>query len=778
MNFDLKPILAAFASHPEKVLSTQDLMHRLDLRSSERHDLVTTLKLLVAQGRLQRAAAHAWRLAPMRQRKSAAFTGRIQKTRRGFSFVRLDDEASVAAGSPDVMIPMGDEADALDGDRVVVEITGKSDKGPRGLVVEVLDRAHKRIVGIYQRSGPNRAFVMPRNVQLNRRIEVPWAPEAMGVKDLDWVDVEVTSFPMPPAALRGTVVERLGAENDAGIDVLLLLRDRGIVAEFPPSVEEAAGKLRLDVESELPRRQDLRKLPTFTIDPATAKDFDDAVSIEKLPGGKGWRLWVHIADVSHYVRPGDPIDREAVERGTSVYPVDRVVPMLPEVLSNDLCSLRPREDRLTMTAEMIVSPKGEVSQERVYSSIIHSNHRLTYEQAQAVFEGSPDALGEEIDDVRDHLMEVRDCARAMRKARLARGALDLDIPEMKILFHENGEVSHLGLATRFEAHMTIEDCMLAANEAVARIQSKASAPTLYRIHTAADMERLEKLQMTLRALGIHLPLGKGAALEHGALQGVLKSLENRRGGHILRRLVLRALQRACYSPHNAGHYGLASTHYCHFTSPIRRYPDVVVHRQLRALERNEPLLYPDSEAGIAELVELGAHCSAKEREAADAEYESIGIKSVEYLQQFEGDEFDGLVASVHNFGLFVELQPHGLEGLLPLSKIPGDHWEVDELGVEVVGARSGKAIRLTDEIRVRLAKAKPLQGMIDLEAVVPEGGFKGAHDQRRRTPQQKGGKGGPPQQQKGGKGGAAPSKKGGAPFYKKVARSNKGGKGR
>lgn len=741
MPFTSTDILAALEKGGQ--MSTAQLMQALELRSSERRELSSLLTALSNGGPVQRVGGKQWRLVPGRalNGRDASLTGRLQMTRRGFGFVRLEEG--------DVLVPFGAEGTALDGDTVVVRITGRSSKGPSGVVTRVVERATTRFVGMYQRSGPRRALVTPRNPHFNRRIEVPWADDSLGIADFDWVEVDIDGFTEPPQPLRGKVVERLGGPKDEGIDVLLLLRDMGIVAEFPHAVEQAAEALALDVEEEVPRRRDLRRLLTATIDPATAKDFDDAISIEPLDGG-GWRLFVHIADVSHYVRPDDPIDHEAVERSTSVYPVDRVVPMLPERLSNDLCSLRPGEDRLAMTAEMVVSADGKVSQEKVYSSIIHSDRRYAYEEAQAVFEGG----GDEPDHLKAMLFAARDCARALRKARFARGALDLDIPEVEILFHESGEVSELGLSERFEAHMTIEDCMLAANESAARLLTKAGAPMLYRIHTPAEPERLERLALMLKALGIRLPIGRDGGLEPGSLQGVLRTLENRRGGHILRRLVLRALQRACYSPKNGGHFGLASKCYCHFTSPIRRYPDVVVHRQLRSLERNEPLVYDPEEGGFEDLEELGRHCSVKEREAEDAERQSVAIKSVEYLKQFEGEEFDGLVASIHGFGIFVEVQPHGFEGLCPLAKVPGDRWEVDELGVELVGMRTGRAIRLTDEVRVRLLKARPFEGMLDLEVVAVDGEEVAQHDKRRRSPKRH------------------------EPFYKKVAKGGKRGKKR
>jgi ribonuclease R len=706
---------------------TRDLARELDVAKGERVEFRAFLKTLERRGLIERVHGRAWQAARSKP-ETQRLTGTLSVNRRGTGFVRLDAECSERVeGHRDIFVSELDLADALDGDRVVVALSGISHRGARGRIAEVLERAHARFVGQYQLTGRGRGQVTPRNASIHRIVRVPEPDAELGVRNLDWVVVELTRYPAVPEPLAGTVIERLGASHDQGIDVLLLLRDRGIVEEFPVAAERAAAALNVDWKAELAWRKDLRDLVTATIDPITAKDFDDALSIEPL-GARGWRLWVHIADVSHFVRPGEPLDNVARERSTSVYPVDRVVPMLPERLSNDLCSLRPNEDRLAMTAELLVGPDGLVREASFHSTVIRSNQRLAYEQAQAFFEEAPGGAEAIVPEVRDALLHLRDCARALRKARFARGALDLDIPELEIVFHEDGQVSHMRLRERFEAHMLVEDCMLAANEAVARHLKSHRAPTLYRVHETAEAERLDRLIPMFQALDIPLRLGKGGVLRPQDLQGAIAALEKRRGGHILRRYVLRAMQRARYAVQNLGHFGLASECYCHFTSPIRRYPDIVVHRQTRALERGEPLVWPANDEGIEQLTALAEHTSFRERGAEDAERESETIKAIEFLAQHVGETFEGLISGVQPFGLFVELQPHGIDGLVPIRAMSDDRYEMDDFGIELVGQRTGRRLRLTDRVRVRLVRANPFEMDLDLELV--EGGGRGRPGRR------------------------------------------------
>ncbi len=681
------------------------LVRQFRVKGAERREFRRLLKDLERQGQIARVRGKNY-TAP--SGRTGRIVGKLEVTTKGFGFVR-PDWSSLTEEAPfegDLFIPAKNMGDALDGDVVRAEVLRMEDEGPIGRIEEVLEHAHTHIVGRYQRSSRG-GEVIPRNTRLERRINVPRPKKALGIQDFDWVEVEIQEFTKANQPLYGEIVERLGNDEDRGIDVLLLLRDKGILEEFPQSVEAEVKDMHFKWVEDLKGRKDYRKLPTITIDPKTAKDYDDGLSIERLDSG-GWRLYVHIADVSHFVKPGTALEREAHDRATSVYPVDRVVPMLPHKLSNFLCSLVPNEDRLTMTAVIEISPKGQILKKQVHSSVIHSDYRLAYEEVQGVFDGT----GEETHAFR-HLIpeikELRELAALLRKQRFKRGALDLDIPEVRIVFDEDGAASAIEYAPRFEAHQLVEECMLIANEAVALFLTEKQAPLLYRVHETADQDRLEKLEPALKVFNVRLKASGGEFSPHD-LQKALDQAQAHPAGHIIRRLVLRALKRAEYDPDNAGHFGLATDCYCHFTSPIRRYPDLVVHRQVKSLERGGPLAYDPEEN---ELDALGDHTSSRERRAQEAEWESTEIKSMEYMKQYEGEEFDGYICGVQNWGIFVELMPYPVQGFVKKTAL-FDKYDLDDTGVRLIGRNSGHRITLGDKVRVRIDRIDALARQLDL----------------------------------------------------------------
>lgn len=709
--------------------SLADLVRHYRIKGAQRREFRRLLAALEQEGRIARIRGKHY-TAP--RGRSGGIVGRLEVTAKGFGFVRPD--WSGHDGTPlfpgDLFIPPRNMGAALDGDLVRAEVLRTDGQGVSGRIQEVLEHVHQRIVGYYQQISRRDGVVFPRNQRIERRINVPLPGAGLGVSDFDWVEVEIDDYPLPPHPLQGRVIARLGEDSDRGIDVLLLLRDKGILEEFPASVEQEAASLDFAWKKDLKGRRDLRGLPTLTIDPATAKDFDDGLSIEKLEKG-GHRLYVHIADVSHFVKMGSPLDREAQERSTSCYPVDRVVPMLPERLSNHLCSLVADEDRLTVTAEMEFDRNGKMVAKKVYSSVIRSDHRFAYEDVQKFFDGGTPA--EEVPAGLGPVLEgLLALSRKLRRRRFKRGALDLDIPEVQVIFDEKGRVADLAFYPRFEAHQLVEECMLAANEAVAQLLEERDAPLLYRIHETADEERLERLHEVLSVFGIRLSSGKGPITPKD-VQAALEKAQALPAGHMIRRLVLRAMKRAEYDPENVGHFGLASKAYCHFTSPIRRYPDVIVHRQLKAIEAGGPLAYT---ADDNELDFLGDHTSARERRAQEAEWEAVTIKSLEFMKQFEGEEFDGHIASVHNFGLFVELDRHPVEGLVKVQGLRDDRYDLDELGIRLIGRRSGRVLRLADQIRVRIDKIDIMAQQMDLSPAASwadaAGGAKHRSRKRRR----------------------------------------------
>jgi len=685
-------------------ISLAELMRRLGLKSAHRRQLRATLRGLIDDRKVRPLSNKHYAL-PVERGKQSLVEGRLQITIQGFGFVRPTGERAQGRDEPqDIFIRAGDLHDAMDGDLVAVQVTApaQGDRNPTGQIQAILERAHAELTGWFQRSSSRRGLVTPRNPKIGRVVEVRKKPDTGWPEDFSWVVVHVTEFTSAPQPLVGEIVEELGDDQTRGIDVLLMLRDRGIYAEFPKDVEDEAAHLSTDWKTELPRRTDFREHAIVTIDPETAKDFDDALSIEQLggKGGKRWILRVHIADVSHYVKEGGTIDREAWHRATSIYPVDRVVPMLPERLSTDLCSLRPGEDRPAMTVEIEVDANGDMVRTAFYRSVIHSRHRLTYDQVQALFNGSDATLKARLSDVVEPLNQLRDLARVLRRRRLRQGALDLDIPEPQVVFDAQGRAVDIRYYPRFESHQLVEECMLLANEAVAIHLTKLQWPMLYRIHETAQPRQLKQLEPMLRALGIRVNFKQGN-LTPKAIQRALDQAEKRPAGHIFRRLILRALSRARYSPENLGHFGLASDCYCHFTSPIRRYPDLVVHRMLiRHLEGNEPPRGDDRKALMDELAETGEQSSAMERVAQEIEWDTTKLKSLEYMQKHIGEEFDGHVAGVQPFGLFMELEDYPVEGLIPVGSLPYDRYQVDDLGVRLVGKRRGRQYQLADKIRV------------------------------------------------------------------------------
>ncbi len=704
--FDEEQIIQEIKKSPRPV-SASELARRFHVRGPQRREFRKLLEQIARSNRIARLPGKRF---TMPSTEKSVVLGRLQITSRGFGFVRPDwgpKQEPIFKG--DLFIPQRHMRDALDGDTVKAAFDRVENEGPVGRIESVVERAQPTVVGWYQTRGKKGGVVTPRNSKMDRKINVAPPKKDFGIKDFDWVMVKITEYTRAPDALVGEVVERLGDEEDKGIDVLLVIRDLGIIEEFSPSTLQDAEDLEFDWENDLKDRTDFKNHLTITIDPKTAKDYDDALSIEKLGGG-GWKLFVHIADVAHFLQQGTGLDDEALERATSVYPVDRVVPMLPERISNYLCSLVPHEDRLTMSAEIDISPSGEILGSRFHNSVIHSDQRFAYEQVQAIFDGQQ-PLRSKFEEYLPMLEDLRACAQALRTRRFDRGALDLDIPELNVIFDETGAATDLQFYPRFEAHKLVEECMLIANEAVAQHMEKNRIPILYRIHEVADEDRLEKVAGLLRYFGIKLSSGDGGISQFD-IQRALEQVQKLEAGHILPRLILRAMKRAEYDPENLGHFGLASECYCHFTSPIRRYPDVIVHRQLKAHIRNNPLPY-DSEDN--DLDNLGEHTSRLERRAQQAEWEATEIKSLEFMKRYEGQEFEAWVASVTSFGFFVEIAQHPVEGLIHRTQLKGDRYEMDDLGVMMVGKKTGHSYKLGDKVKVQIMRVDPMARKLELE---------------------------------------------------------------
>jgi ribonuclease R len=625
--------------------------------------------------------------------KTGLVRGRFVTARPGFGFVTPE------GGGKDIFIPARHAQGALPGDEVtvVVDERGKFGK-PEGKVERILKKGRTALLGVYRERG-GAAFLQPfdspsqDDVPLKSRGKLGPAPGMI-------VEADRATL---------TVTRVFGMPEDPGVDAQVVIRRYGLRPQFPEEVlSEAAGIPDVLSADAIEGRRDFRDWPSVTIDGEKAQDFDDAVSIRRLPAG-GWLLGVHIADVSHYVRPASPLDREAFERSTSVYFPDLTLPMLPVKLSNDLCSLRPREPRLTVSVLMDIGDDGRVRRAEFAPSIIRTTHRMTYTSVFKIFEG--DAVeAKAYADVVPDLLLMRELARALRERRLAEGSLDFDLVEPELVYEE-GKLLSVAAAERNEAHRLIEEFMVAANVAVATAFSEKKIPAIYRVHPQPDVGDLEKLRDLILNFGLTLP--EPAKVRSKDLQRVLEKAEGLPGEKFVGRQVLRALKLAVYSTENVGHYGLAQVHYTHFTSPIRRYPDLVVHRILKGLLARE-------EPGRLPLDPIAAKSSERERNAGEAEQALLEWRIFRFLKDRLGDEFSGMVVDVIKAGLLVEVDEYFVSGLLPFDSLKGDY-EPKPAARRLRPRRLRKTFDLGDEVRVILVSCDPaLRRMSFVPAADPE----------------------------------------------------------
>ncbi len=628
--------------------------------------------------------------------------GRVIGHPDGFGFVAPED------GDGDLFLPAFEMRRVLHGDRVVVRVSGVDRRGRRqGAIVEVLERANRQVVGRYFREG-GIGFVVPANTRLSQEVLIP-AEASGGAHPGQIVVAAIVEQPDAHRQPRGEVTEVLGEHMAPGMEVDIALRVHEIPYAWPGAVREELAAVPDRVrDADLRGRTDLRALPLVTIDGADARDYDDAIYCE--PHADGFRLVVAIADVAHYVRPGTVLDAEARERGTSVYFPNRVIPMLPPELSNGICSLVPLEDRLCFACELQFDRRGALREYRFFDAVMCSAARLTYDEvAQAVVERDPLAR-ERLEPLVRHLDDLYRLYRHLRRRRERRGAIDFDTMESRIEFDEQGKIARIVPLQRNEAHMIIEECMIAANVAAASLLAGHEQPALYRVHKAPSAERLEDLRAFLGELGLRLP-GRKAPTPKDYGQ-VLAQVGERPDRHLIQTVLLRSMKMAVYSPDNAGHFGLALDAYTHFTSPIRRYPDLLVHRAIRRCQRRRGAEYPYDAAALGAL---GEHCSMAERRADDATRDVVAWLKCEYMSDRVGESFDGAVSAVTGFGLFVELSEVFVEGLVHITALPSDYYHFDPVGHRLTGERSGRVFRLLDPVRVRLVRVDIEERKIDFE---------------------------------------------------------------
>ncbi|MGB5543057.1 MAG: ribonuclease R [Gammaproteobacteria bacterium] len=631
--------------------------------------------------------------------------GRVIGHRDGYGFVVPD------SGGDDLYLAPRQMRELMHGDRVAVRVKGVDNRGRQeGSLVEVLERNTREVVGRYARES-GVGFVIPDNPRIAHMVAI--APRlTAGAKPGEIVVAEIIEQPRKEAQPVGRITEVLGAADAPGIETETAIRAHGIPFRWGEQVlaeAEALGSRVLGADKR--EREDLRDLPLVTIDGADAKDFDDAVYCERA--GQGWRLVVAIADVSHYVAPGSALDVEARERGTSVYFPRRVVPMLPETLSNGLCSLNPRVDRLCMACEMHVDASGKVTVSRFFEGLMRSHARLIYDEvAAAVIEGDKSARSR-IGELMPHLECLFQVYRALAKARRRRGAIDFDLPEVGFAFDRRGRIARVVPRQRNDAHRMIEECMIAANVEAAGFLRKRRLPTLYRVHVGPDAEALEDLAAFLGAYGVKMPRRDRLEPKHYAQ--IVDQVRGRPDEALIETVLLRSLSRAVYAPDGKGHFGLALDEYAHFTSPIRRYPDLMVHRAIRhALRGRGGEGFPYDKPAMERL---GAHCSTTERRADDATREALDWLKCEFMQSRIGEEFDALVTGVMDFGLFVQIPDLQIEGLVHVSSLGADYFRRDPVRRSLSGERSGETWQLSDAIRVRVVRVDLDSRKIDFAPV-------------------------------------------------------------
>ncbi len=697
-----------------------EMLRFLHLPPNRQQELQASLRTLEQSGKIARVKGNRY-IKPL---EADLIPGRISINRSGKGFLRADDD-----NLGEISIAESDTSTAMNGDRVLVRLNVKPqglrahpDEKASGKVIRILDRKRLRIVGTLQR-GRSFLYVIPDDPRFPHDVYVPEARDVGRQPNIgDKVVVEMKEWESRHTNPEGEIVEVLGAPDAEGVDMLSVLRQYNLPLSFPHEVlAEARSNGSVVRSEEIAGREDCREHNVITIDPDDAKDFDDAICLQRISATQ-WKLWVHIADVSHYVKPGSALDTEARKRGNSTYLVDRVIPMLPEALSNELCSLKPHVDRLTKCVEFLVSDDGRVLKSRFYPAVIHSHHRFTYQEVFALLQREPAD-----DDTERMLHHAHQLAQKIRRRRFDNGSLELDFPETKIRLDEQGKVLRMEKVENDFSHQLIEEYMLLANEAVATELMRRNTPAIYRVHEEPDPKRLAEYREDV--LSQNVPCGNLSKKEE--VQKLMTKLGTLPIGPALKIGFLKSLMRARYAVEPLGHYGLAKPKYTHFTSPIRRYSDLVVHRAL----------FETGHGSKHSLKETSEHISETERNSADAERDSKDVKMYAYLrsqlEQENPPRYPALVTSVRNFGFFVDVTGLAMSGLVPLSTIEEDFYVFDSGRNHLVGRRTRKIIRLGDKVEVQIAKVDSFKKQVDfkLASDIKGGSSKGkfAPEQRRQS---------------------------------------------
>ena len=684
-------------------MSRPSLYEALEIKEQEQEALGFRLKAMIRDGQIMQDRRGRFCLVE----RIHLLRGRVQAHPDGFGFFIPE------SGGDDFVLSPKEMRGVMNGDHVLAYQSGVDRRGrPEGKIREVIEHANATVVGrFFVEYGVG--FVIPDNKRLTQDISIP-LEFAGGAKHEQMVLVELIAFPTKRTQAIGKVIQVLGEHMAPGMETEVAIHAHGIPFEFPDEVLTEVSKISMHVhESELKGRVDLRHLPFVTIDGEDAKDFDDAVYCYPKKNG-GFQLYGAIADVSHYVQPGSALDKEAVKRGNSVYFPTKVVPMLPEALSNGICSLNPKVDRLAMVAEVAIGPEGKIVRSRFYRAVFHSQARLTYTQV-ADWLGKESAPAE-YQSIWSPLQALYALYKILHESRKYRGAIDFDVMETRIEFDEQRKIRQIVPIHRNEAHRLIEECMLIANVAVARFLEKAKIPMLFRVHESPDEEKMKTLRQFLGEFGLQLSGGKKPQPKD--FQRTLSIASQRPENHLIETVMLRSLKQAQYVESNNGHFGLAYPAYTHFTSPIRRYPDLLIHRALGHLLENKSI--ETFQYNEDEMAKLGKACSVTERRADEATREVVSWLKCEYMQDKLGQVFTGKISSVTSFGIFVELDDIYVEGLVHVTSLRNDYYSYDPVKHCLVGERSGQVYRLGDKVTVLVARVDLDERKIDFEPATVE----------------------------------------------------------
>ncbi len=691
MMMERKEKIQAYIESKEYIpMKRKDICSMLDVPTEDRNTFDEIIEDLMREGKVLETKKGKL-MAPQALNM---MTGNFISHSKGFGFVSVEE-------GDDIFIPADAVNGAMHRDKVLFRIARPASNGKRaeGAIVRVLERGIHEIVGTFEK-GKNFGFVLPDDKKMAQDIFIS-KENTMGAVTGHKVVVEIVKYGEERRNPEGKIVEILGHINDPGVDILSIIRQYDLPVDFPKEVYDQIENLETELSEEDKKgRADLRQLKMVTIDGEDAKDLDDAVSLEMLANGN-YELGVHIADVSQYVKENSPMDKEAMARGTSVYLVDRVIPMLPHKLSNGICSLNPDEDRLALSCIMEIDQKGNVLDHKVMKSVIHSDKRMTYTAVREILEDKTPALLEEYKDFVEMFEQMNDLRIILGAKRKKRGSVNFDLPESKIILDENGKPLEIKPYERSIATNLIEEFMLVCNETIAEDFFWQEVPFLFRNHEVPDDEKIQKLEEFIRNFGYRLKSGN-AELHPKAVQQVLSQVEGKDEERIITRVVLRSMKQARYMAENGGHFGLAAKYYCHFTSPIRRYPDLEIHRIIKMVI-DGGLAEKKNKALKRKMPDIAKQCSLRERVAEEAERDTDNLKKVEFMMDKIGNIYSGLISGVTNWGIYVEL-PNTVEGMVALNNLDDDYYVFDQERMLVYGEHTGKKYKLGDHVTVQVAK--------------------------------------------------------------------------